>query len=53
MDYAEQKTVPTGLPNTEILNTLHEGVYLVDLDCRIQFWNDAAAAIRHRQSTLL
>jgi diguanylate cyclase (GGDEF)-like protein/PAS domain S-box-containing protein len=33
------------LPNPELLNGLHEGVYLVDLDCRIHFWNDAAAAI--------
>ncbi len=33
------------LPNSELLNGLHEGVYLVDLDCRIQFWNQAATAI--------
>jgi diguanylate cyclase (GGDEF)-like protein/PAS domain S-box-containing protein len=33
------------LPNPELLNGLHEGVYLVDLDCRIQFWNQAAATI--------
>ncbi len=33
------------LPHPELLNGLHEGVYLVDLDCRIQFWNEAAAAI--------
>src|SRR5512135_1525832 len=33
------------LPNPELLNGLHEGLYLVDLDCRIQFWNNAAATI--------
>ena len=46
MNHAELDTVPMGgLANPEILNTLHEGVYLVDLDCRIQFWNNAATAI--------
>ena len=31
--------------NPELLNGLHEGVYLVDRDCRIEFWNEAAATI--------
>jgi len=31
--------------NPELLNGLHEALYLVDLDCRISFWNDAATEI--------
>jgi hypothetical protein len=33
------------LPNAEILNTLHEGVYLVDLDCGQAVYRDNSARI--------
>jgi diguanylate cyclase (GGDEF)-like protein/PAS domain S-box-containing protein len=33
------------VPNPELFNGLHEGVYLVDLNCRIEFWNMPAGTI--------
>ncbi len=42
MDQSDQKKLENLLSNTEVLDTLNDGVYIVDPDRRIIYWNQAA-----------
>lgn len=45
MQQTDERTSNTAVELSSILEVLHEGAYIVDIDRRILFWNDAAETL--------